>query len=40
MLKNVKDKTDSIDKARTEIKDKLSHIGNSGDTEFLTEFNQ
>jgi len=40
MLKNVKEEPDSITKARQEIKAKLSHIGNQGDTAFLTEYNQ
>jgi len=40
MLKKVRKDPDSIDKARAEIKDKLSLIGNSGKTDFLTELNQ
>ena len=40
MLKKVKEDPDLIDTARDEIKEKLAHIGNNGDTEFLTEFNQ
>jgi hypothetical protein len=40
MLNNIHDDSDAIIDARKEIKQKLSHLGHNGDTEFLRQYAQ